>query len=206
MRVVISEIIDPPVQKIGLVQGGEPRFTSITDVAGDIDDVAELLDILGHTPDVESFTNVRVGDDPLGLFRGLSEGGFTTVAKDDRADLVTRERLEYLPANSVIPNGVVSSTARKGGKWLNKVDVGDVVDLVMTGSGEVFGQAAIVCVEYLPLRDVIENAAHNHVGHNNEGRNGRVLLLQALEAAYGALDPNDKFTVLHILPLNQAVA
>jgi hypothetical protein len=86
------------------------------------------------------------------------------------------------------------------------VDVGDVVDLVMTGSGEVFGQAAIVCVEYLPLRDVIENAAHNHVGHNNEGRNPRVLLLQALEAAYGALDPNDKFTVLHILPLNQVVA
>lgn len=116
-------------------------------------------------------------------------------------------KLYYLSENGEIPTGQVSSTARLGRKWYNLVEIGDVVALTITGSERKFGEAVIVAKETLAYADVINNADHNHVAafnHFGEGKTAAQKLEDVLKAAYGVefFDPDELFTVLHILPLS----
>lgn len=117
------------------------------------------------------------------------------------------QKLYYIEQNREIPHRRVSSTARKGTKWDNLVQVGDEVELVITGTEEAFGRAVIVMKEVMPYSDVLENAQHNHVAfESGVGRSGAAgALVAALEASYGVNDADDTFTVLHILPINTVV-
>lgn len=125
--------------------------------------------------------------------------------KPAEAATSSNEKLMYLGNNSVVPGGRVTSTARKGRKWFDLVKVGDVVDLTVTETGECFGKAAVVCKELVTLRDVLENAHHNHVAYGPkvtpDGCSARTVLASELYAAYGELNLPDEYTVLHVLPL-----
>lgn len=113
------------------------------------------------------------------------------------------ENLQYISANSDVPFGRVSSTARKGDKWHDLVEPGDVVNLQVTG-GEVFGQAVIIAKELVQYHDVIENADHNHVAFKgSKHEDPAVKLESALTACYGHNYPDDEFTILHIMPLGR---
>lgn len=115
--------------------------------------------------------------------------------------------LLYIKANADVPRGVVSSSARKGMKWYNNTYVGDVLNLKVTETGEVFGRAVVVAREYIRYDDVLDNASSNHVGvlakQRGDNTPARFLLASTLEAAYGKSEPQNCFTVLHILPLNE---
>lgn len=116
--------------------------------------------------------------------------------------------LLYIKANAVVPEGVISSTARRGVKWSEQAKAGDVVHLKVLESQVVFGQAAITKVEVMSYSDVIANARSNHVlwkaGSTDE--NVAHVLAADLKAAY---DPDDKnpikadepFTVLSLIPI-----
>lgn len=115
------------------------------------------------------------------------------------------EALLYISANSDVPFGRVSSTARRGDKWFNKVGIGDLVNLQITG-GETFGQAVIVEKELLPLGVVLENADHNHVAFTRVDKHSSAAhaLYSALRDCYGDdLNALELFTVLHICPIGQ---
>lgn len=117
------------------------------------------------------------------------------------------EALLYIGANSDVPFGRVSSTARRGDKWFNKVAIGDLVNLQVTETGETFGQAVIVEKELLPLADVLDNADHNHVAFKNVDKHiaSAQALYAALRDCYGSdLNALEPFTVLHIIPIGQA--
>lgn len=123
-------------------------------------------------------------------------------------------RLEYIPDNTTIPRGRVSSTARRGQKWWNLVAVGDVVLMANAVSGDPLGKAVIVAKELVTLEAAIENADHNHTAYNEAklaaaggGKDAASkVLLAELQAAYGDLRMDEPFTVLHILPLNEGPA
>lgn len=119
-------------------------------------------------------------------------------------------KLYYIEANRDIPHGVVTSTARKGTKWNEQVKIGDVVELAITGTEESLGRAVVVLTEQTDFREVLNNARHNHVAFNQDGSAidapvsvVRRKLYDALTEAYGDITHEDKFTILHILPLNE---
>lgn len=112
--------------------------------------------------------------------------------------------LLYLRQNNNVPRNRVTSTARKGSKWFDGTSIGDVVMMRNTEDHEPLGKAAIVAKEFIEYQDVIANADHNHVGV--KGVDNGPALAAALTAAYGESAPTEKFTVLHILPLNESIA
>lgn len=117
------------------------------------------------------------------------------------------QKLYYISENGEVPTGQVSSTARRGDKWFNQVEVGDVVALTVTETDKEFGEAAIVLKELATYADVLNNADHNSVAFYNygDGATAAEKLDRALKAAYGPdLKPDDLFTILHILPLAEA--
>lgn len=117
--------------------------------------------------------------------------------------------LLYLADNTFVPTYRVTSTARLGQKWNQQVDIGDIVDLKVTETGESFGKAVIVGKELLNYSDVLDNADHNHVAFSdkvNKHVSASVALDGELRAAYGnGFSSSAVFTVLHILRLNQDV-
>lgn len=160
-----------------------PTDSLTTEICGKLTEVAMVASLLGFVPQAKPVLGIE-GEAVLG---------------NDHEDLL------YLADNNDIPAGRVSSTARKGLKWSELVQVGDVVDLRTTEDGEKFGEAAIVAVEVLSLVDVLDNADHNHVAFGSKvaaGVSARSVLIDELYAAYGPLSLLDTYTVLHILPLN----
>ena len=188
-----------------------PTESLTTEICGKPVEVAMLACLLGFTPPppprIEIVHNIDivlpVGD--LDAAFGPVPGSAEAEADAVREERVTHEQLLYLLDNSYIPPGRVSSTARKGSKWFTKVGVGDVVDLVATETGKKFGEAVIVAKEFLDLDAVLDNAGHNHVAFGdkvNKHTSARHALEGELASAYGPLNLDDSYTVLHILPLN----
>lgn len=181
MRVTIHEEVHPPRLRVGAIETATgPRTQQTTEIHGSEGEITGLLAEMGFLPTDEQID---------AAFGALEEK--------------KNEALEYVAANKFIPDGRVSSTARRGSKWWNKVRVGDVVDLTITETKAVFGQAVIVAIELLPLLAVLDNADHNHVAFEFPDQNPREKLVDALTRAYGQnLEYDEAFTVLHILPLN----
>lgn len=116
------------------------------------------------------------------------------------------QKLYYISENGEVPTGHVSSTARRGDKWFNQVEAGDVVAMTVTETDKEFGEAVIVLTELATYADVLNNADHNHVAFHDygDGETAAEKLDRALKAAYGSdIQPGDLFTILHILPLNE---
>lgn len=102
-----------------------------------------------------------------------------------------------------IPLGVVTSTARKGDKWSHQANVGDTLRVLKVGSNEVWGYVAVVAKEFVTYNDVLKNADHNHCGFNVSKAAARSHLWDELAEAYGSLDLDEPFTILHLLPIPQ---
>lgn len=118
-------------------------------------------------------------------------------------------KLYYVAPNAFVPEGEVSSSARRGRKWFDLVNEGDMLNLCITESDESFGVAVVVAKELLPYRDVIDEAIHNHVASNPkwEGIPPEHALAVELQAAYGSdIDPREDFTVLHLIRITGAKA
>lgn len=110
----------------------------------------------------------------------------------------------YLESNSDIPRNVVTSTARKGRKWFDKVKPGDLLELRTTEGGRVLGTAAVVVVERATYLDVLMRADENHTGQRpGLLADPRDVLADELTAAYGAINPTDEFSMVHFVVLNQ---
>lgn len=172
--------------------------------AGRVAEVIETLDFLGYEnaaldPEEREALQPRVVQQTLEI--GIKVEGLDAFKEALGAG---HYDLEYIQDNLDIPDGMVSSTARRGRKWYDRVDVGDVVNIKCVETGEIVGRAAVVLKELMPYHEVIENADHNHVNKafpaNPEDPG--TALAAALERAYGPLLLDEEFTVLHILPLN----
>jgi hypothetical protein len=110
--------------------------------------------------------------------------------------------LFYVAGNAFVPEGRVSSTARRGDKWMNQVNVGEMVNLKVTETGESFGVAVVVEKELVDFVDAIENASHNHTAFNpkNTSLHPSTALYRELTEAYGDdLKADEPFTILHII-------
>lgn len=115
------------------------------------------------------------------------------------------KQIEYIEANADVPRQVVTSTARRGPKWFESgLEAGDVIELAITETGKVFSRAVVVEIEMGPLWEVLENAHHNHVGHLAPEGHAPYLLLGELTAAYGSVNLDEPFTVIHILRLEES--
>lgn len=192
MRVVFHEEIT------GAEVGGlvAPTESLTTELCGKPEEVAMLSSFLGFTPPPPP-------PPPLSIVEiKFDVPSISADYEDDDANL----DLLYLRSNYGIPTGRVSSTARRGDKWYNQVDVGDIVNLRTTEDGDKIGEAVIVQKELVTLKDVLDNADHNHVAFSEEVNKhvGPAMALAGqLQAAYGTdLKLTETFSVLHILPLN----
>lgn len=117
------------------------------------------------------------------------------------------QKLYYIPENRFVPTRRVSSTARRGRKWNDLVQVGDEVALTITGTEEVFGRAVVVAKEVMTYDLVLDNAGHNHVAFDPENLlDNAVALGRALDAAYDKIKPFETFTVLHLLRISTPTA
>lgn len=116
-------------------------------------------------------------------------------------------QIQFLEANSAFPGGRVSNTVRLGDKWFNQVEVGQVLDLVKTETGEVFGRAVVVSKALEPLEEVLLwHAEDNHATTSMSltGEWARNELVAALKRAYPVERLLDsKFTILDLLPLRE---
>lgn len=113
--------------------------------------------------------------------------------------------LFYIPSNAFVPLGKVTSTARRGRKWFDAVEVGDTVNLCITEVGTSFGLAIVVAKELTTYEDAINEASHNHCAFNPKYDHARFgpqgILAAELCAAYGNVDNDEAFTILHIVVL-----
>jgi hypothetical protein len=110
--------------------------------------------------------------------------------------------LESLRGN--MPRGQVTSTARKGTKWYERVTTGDLLDLVVTETDKPFGRAVVIGAMVVPLSEVLDKPQANHsfVDAIVLRQNPADHLRKGLEKAYGKLSERDLFTVLHFLVVN----
>lgn len=115
--------------------------------------------------------------------------------------MTTIHDLFYVAGNAFVPTGVVTSTARRGAKWYNQAQVGDVLNLRITESEDSFGAAVVVAKELVTFADAIENSDHNHVADNPKyaSWDKRTALWTELTSAYGICKPDEEFTLLHIV-------
>lgn len=101
-----------------------------------------------------------------------------------------------------IPQHVVTSTARRGLDWDDKVKLGDVVAVYTVGHPDKpVGHSVVVAKQKLELQDVLDSSDSSTVGYGT-GRKQRPALYDTLVRAYGEVADFDIFTVLHLLPLN----
>lgn len=117
------------------------------------------------------------------------------------------QKLYYIAGNAFVPEGKVTSTARRGSKWFDQIKVGEMVNLSMTETDESFGLAIVVHKELIPYITVLDEADHNHVADNPKwsGTPNKKALAAELRSAYGDdITPGDLFTVLHILRVTGA--
>jgi hypothetical protein len=72
--------------------------------------------------------------------------------------------MSYIPANRDIPYGMVTSTARKGDKWM-KAQPGDTLELYVSDGTEreFLGNAIVTKVELVNYVAVLHRAKENHV-------------------------------------------
>ena len=179
-----------------------------TEVAGKREDVIAVLERMKRIeaePDVVSNIQIRFTTEGLDA---VTERLKNLVGPCATATL----DLRYLKDNSYIPLGLVSSTARKGRKWFDRVKVGDRVNLVTTEDERKFGEAVVVAKELTTYEAVLENADHNHVAHEPKevdpfaSLSASTALDEELTSAYGDIDVDDVFTILHIIPVNQSIS
>lgn len=115
--------------------------------------------------------------------------------------------LKFIQLNAFVPLGRVASTARRGRGWFDRVNKGDVVNLVVAETGDCFGRAVVVEKELVKLCDVLANADHNTAAFrpiyaSSTPPDSKVVY--ELKMAYGdGLNKNEAFTILHLLPLNE---
>lgn len=111
----------------------------------------------------------------------------------------------FLQANSKLPRGEVTSTARKGDKWSKQAKPGDVLDLKVTETGALIGRGAVILVEQQTFASVIRKAYQNHAAHKLLATEAeREAVKASLRAAYGDAKDEDVYTVVHFLVLNDA--
>lgn len=109
----------------------------------------------------------------------------------------------FLQANSKLPRGEVTSTARKGDKWSKQAKPGDVLDLKVTETGALIGRGAVILVEQQTFASVIRKAYQNHAAHKMHATEAeREAVKASLRAAYGDAKDEDVYTVVHFLVLN----
>lgn len=104
------------------------------------------------------------------------------------------------------PRNRVVSTARRGFKYAGLVP-GDTVHLEHIGGETHIGDAVVVVKEQATLNDVLDNSDHNHVivarGLEKDIYAASRVLRRDLESCYGSLIPEEPFTILHLLLINQ---
>lgn len=110
--------------------------------------------------------------------------------------------LLYIDGNQHLKTGVVATTARKGVKWAELTQPGDVLDCRITETHELFAQVAVVRVEITDYAGVLNYASDNHGTTTDDTRAARLNLEGALTSAYGPLSPGEVFTKIHFIPLN----
>lgn len=111
---------------------------------------------------------------------------------------MTKHTLEFVKPNvGNIPTGVLTTTARKGDKWM-KAQPGDVLQMFEAHGGPMFGLAVVAgAPELVPYRDVLAHANRNYAGWT---------VKEQLEAAYGDIDPEEPFTILPFVRMNATPA
>lgn len=117
--------------------------------------------------------------------------------------------LQFIKANATIPHGAIFSTARRGDKWWQQAKIGDVMNCVITESGQHFAQAVVVDKRLDTFGKVVANciADNNHALPHDRSKlsdaEASAALERGLKAAYGAdLTPTEPFTVLKLVALN----
>ena len=114
-------------------------------------------------------------------------------------------KLRFLERNKgTMPRLQITSTARKGTKWYENAQTGDLLDLVVTETDKSFGRAVVIGTMVVPLSEVLAKPQINHAFFDALllKQNPTDHLLKALEGAYGKLNDRDLFTVLHFLVIN----
>lgn len=104
--------------------------------------------------------------------------------------------MQYIASNATLPRGQVFSTARKGDKWYNQANVGDVLDLTDTVSGNKFARAVVVDKQLGTREQALSEAGLNSAGN-------RTALNEQLIAAYGFGMPQDIYSIIGLLIINQ---
>jgi len=99
----------------------------------------------------------------------------------------------FLRVNSNMPFGQITSTARKGRKWFDKVKIGDILTLRYTEDNAEFGGAVVVKVELVSFGELIASEAENHATQTGSD------LRKDLLAAYGAECESDEWTMVHFV-------
>jgi len=109
----------------------------------------------------------------------------------------------YIKQNENIPEGMVTSTARKGDKWFDKAKPGDLLELRVYDDGGrwdyLIGMGVVTKVERVSHVECLHRAKENHVCQLPlpEGKRAFEVLEQALLAAYGPSEPHEPFTMVH---------
>ena len=114
--------------------------------------------------------------------------------------------LLFLGVNKRIPRGKITSTAREGLKWYDRVRVGDLLNLIETETNERFAQAVCIGVHAMPLGQVIAQAPANHAfdAAIEDGKSPPALYVRkSIAAAYGDHDDRDIFSVVQFLVISE---
>lgn len=104
--------------------------------------------------------------------------------------------MQYLAANSGLPRGELFATARKGDKWYNQANVGDMLNLTDTATGARFARA-VVYDKVLGTREQALSEAQRNSARNRETLNDELI------AAYGPGMPDDIYTIVGLLIINE---